>query len=59
VIRYVVRRMERSFAAAALLADRLDWLAMSRGGPVTVPLARQVLDEFAAQSAIPSDLGVA
>jgi hypothetical protein len=51
--------MERSFAGAALLAEQLDRLALSRGGPVTVPLARQLLDELAAQSSMPSDFGVA
>lgn len=43
VIAFLLPRMERSFAAAANLAERLDRLALSRGGPVTVPLARQVL----------------
>src|SRR5260221_201294 len=42
VIQYLVRRMERSFAGAALLAERLDRLALSRGGPATVPLARKL-----------------
>jgi chromosomal replication initiation ATPase DnaA len=57
--RYLVRRMDRSFAAAAHLVEELDRFALSRGGPITVPLARAVLDELAAQSSIPSDLGVA
>src|SRR6185437_9841646 len=43
VIRYLIRRMERSFAAAAGLAGRLDRLALSEGGAVTVPLARRLL----------------
>jgi chromosomal replication initiation ATPase DnaA len=43
VIRYLIRRMERSFAAAAALAARLDQLALSEGGAVTVPLARRLL----------------
>lgn len=43
VIAFLLPRMERSFAAAARLAERLDDLALSRGRPVTVPLARQVL----------------
>jgi chromosomal replication initiation ATPase DnaA len=43
VIAFLQRRMERSFAAAARLAEGLDRLALSRGGPITVPLARQVL----------------
>jgi chromosomal replication initiation ATPase DnaA len=43
VIAFLLPRMERSFAAAARLAGELDRLALSRGGPITVPLARQVL----------------
>ena len=48
VIAYLVPRMERSFAAAAALAARLDQLALSAGKPVSVKLARGVLAEFAA-----------
>jgi chromosomal replication initiation ATPase DnaA len=48
VIAFLIPRMERSFAAAALLAERLDSLALSRGGPITVPLARQVLAQVSA-----------
>ena len=43
VITFLLRRMERSFAAAAGIAERLDRLALSRGGPITVRLARQAL----------------
>ena len=43
VIGYLVRRMERSFAAAAELAGVLDRLAMSRGSAVTLRLARSAL----------------
>lgn len=43
VIAFLVPRMERSFAAAARLAEGLDRLALIRGGPITVPLARQLL----------------
>jgi chromosomal replication initiation ATPase DnaA len=43
VIAFLLPRMERSFAAAARLAGELDRLALSRGGPITVPLARQLL----------------
>jgi chromosomal replication initiation ATPase DnaA len=43
VIAFLIPRMERSFAAAARLAEGLDRLALSRGGPITVPLARQLL----------------
>jgi chromosomal replication initiation ATPase DnaA len=43
VIAFLVPRMERSYAAAARLAESLDRLALSRGGPITVPLARRFL----------------
>lgn len=43
VIAFLLPRMERSFAAAAALAERLDRLALTRRGAITVPLARQVL----------------
>ncbi len=43
VIAFLLPRMERSFAAAAQLAEGLDRLALTRGGPITVPLARRVL----------------
>ncbi|HVC57714.1 MAG TPA: hypothetical protein VND95_17320 [Stellaceae bacterium] len=58
VIGFVLPRMERSFAAAAGLVERLDRLALSLGRPVTVALARRVLAEAADQSSLPSDLGV-
>ena len=48
VIAFLVSRIERSFAAAARLADALDQAALRRGRPVTLPLARQVLVESAA-----------
>jgi chromosomal replication initiation ATPase DnaA len=47
VIAYLVRRMERSFAATAELAAVLDRLAMGSGGAVTIPLARRVLGQAA------------
>ncbi|HEX5319764.1 MAG TPA: hypothetical protein VFW46_11440 [Stellaceae bacterium] len=43
VIAYLTLRMERSFAAAAALAERLDRLALREGGAVTVPLARRAI----------------
>jgi chromosomal replication initiation ATPase DnaA len=58
VIAYLVPRMERSFAAAAALADRLDRLALGAGGPITVKLARRALDGAADQSSSASDFGV-
>jgi chromosomal replication initiation ATPase DnaA len=45
VIRFLLRRMERSLAAAAALAAALDRLALSRGRAITVPLARRLLDQ--------------
>jgi chromosomal replication initiation ATPase DnaA len=45
VIAFLVRRMERSFAAAASLADNLDRFALSAGRPITIALARQALAE--------------
>jgi chromosomal replication initiation ATPase DnaA len=47
VLRYLVPRMERSFAAARSLADALDRAALAEGRTVTVPLARRVLGEDA------------
>jgi chromosomal replication initiation ATPase DnaA len=46
VISYLVARMERSFAAAATIAVRLDRLALETRRPVTVKLARAVLAEI-------------
>lgn len=43
VIRYVVPRMERSFAAAQDLVDRADQAALSDRRPITVQLMRQLL----------------
>jgi chromosomal replication initiation ATPase DnaA len=48
VVRYLVARMERSLAAAAALAERLDAAALAASRPVSVPLARQVLAQDAA-----------
>ena len=58
VIAFVLRRMERSFAAAAALAERLDRLALSLGRPITIALARQILAEPGDQPPSPSDFGV-
>jgi len=48
VIAYLVRRMERSFAAAAALAARLDRLALADGRPIGLALARRALAEYGA-----------
>ena len=45
VIGFLLRRMERSFAAAGTLAERLDRLALGAGRPITIALARRVLAE--------------
>jgi chromosomal replication initiation ATPase DnaA len=55
VIAFLLRRIERSFAAAAAIAERLDRLALSAGRPVGLALARRALAEGAispARSAI-------
>lgn len=43
VVRVLASRMERSFAAACDLVERLDTLAWARGRPISVALAREVL----------------
>ena len=58
VIDFLLRRMERSFAAAAALAERLDGRALGLGRPITIALARQVLAEAEDQSSRSNDLGV-
>jgi chromosomal replication initiation ATPase DnaA len=45
VIAYLVARIERSFAAAASVAARLDRAALSAGRPITINLAREILAE--------------
>jgi chromosomal replication initiation ATPase DnaA len=55
VIAYLVPRMERSFAAAAALAERLDRLALSAHRPVGLALARQALVELGADQAVAGD----
>ncbi|MBV8131168.1 MAG: hypothetical protein JO282_01465 [Alphaproteobacteria bacterium] len=49
VIAYLLKRIDRSFAAAAKIAAHLDGAALSNGGPVTIPLARKVLADFGCQ----------
>ena len=44
LIPYLVARMERSFAAARDLVERLDALALAEGRPVTRALAAALLD---------------
>ncbi len=45
VIAYLLRQMERSFAAAAAIAERLDRASLAAGRPITIPLARRLLAE--------------
>jgi chromosomal replication initiation ATPase DnaA len=44
VLRYLVPRMERSFAAAAALAETLDKASLAEGKTVTVPIAKKVME---------------
>ncbi|MDP6706112.1 MAG: hypothetical protein QF893_07210 [Alphaproteobacteria bacterium] len=46
VISYLLSRIERSFAAARTVAERLDAAALGAKRPITVPLARRVLEEL-------------
>lgn len=45
VVAYLVRHMERSFAAAHQLVAELDRLSLKHQRPVTVPLARTVIEQ--------------
>jgi chromosomal replication initiation ATPase DnaA len=58
VITYLVTHVERSFAAAADIASRLDDAALAGGQAVTVSLARRLLTECASQLPSPSEAGV-
>ena len=49
VIRFLVRRMERSFAAAAALAERLDRMTLGTHRPIGLAHARQALADAGAQ----------
>ena len=46
LIPYLVRRMDRSFAAARRLVAELDHRALSEGRPINRALAAEVLDSF-------------
>ncbi len=46
VVRYLLARMERSFAAARALVAALDRTSLAEGRAVTVPLARRVLEGY-------------
>ena len=47
---YIVSRMERSLAAAQILVDRIDRLALARGSKITRALAGEVLGEMIADT---------
>jgi DnaA regulatory inactivator Hda len=44
VLDYVIPRMERSFAAARSFVSNIDQLALEKKRPITVPLAREILN---------------
>lgn len=46
VLEYLVRHMERSFESASRLVARLDALALAHGRSLTLPLARQVMENL-------------
>ena len=50
VIAYLLRHMERSFAAAAEMAARLDVASLCDHRAITVPLARQLVSELGSHS---------
>jgi chromosomal replication initiation ATPase DnaA len=45
LVLFLVRHIERSFSAAAEIADRLDAVSLRDGRAITVPLARSLLAE--------------
>jgi chromosomal replication initiation ATPase DnaA len=53
VIAYLLRRIDRSFAAAEKIVACLDRAALSNGGPVTIALARKVLEQCGRQPLSP------
>jgi chromosomal replication initiation ATPase DnaA len=59
VIGYLIRNMERSFAAAADISARLDAVSLRDRCAVTIPLARSILAQDADQPSPPAgDSGV-
>jgi len=49
IVTYLVRRIDRSFAAAAEIVARIDRAALDRGAAVTWRLAKELLDSDGAQ----------
>ncbi len=45
VIRFIVARIERSFASLRDIADKIDRAALSKKKPVTIPFVRELLSE--------------
>lgn len=59
LVAYLTRHMERSFAAAAAIAARLDAASLRNRRAITIPLARELLEEPGDHPfAPPSDPGV-
>ena len=48
VIKYILRRMERSYAAARKIVNEIDALALSEKKPITIPLVRKVFEAIKA-----------
>ena len=55
VLKFLLPRMERSFAAARLLAAALDRQALADRQGITLPLARKVLARLVEQGRLPGD----
>ena len=51
VLKYLVRRMERSFAAAETVVDDLDRMALAEGRAITRPLAARLFADTAGDAA--------
>jgi chromosomal replication initiation ATPase DnaA len=58
VIAFAVRRIERSFAAAAAFVEALDRAALGAGRPIGIALVRRVFAEADTQPEPRSDLGI-
>ena len=55
VVKFLLPRMERSFAAASLLAAALDRQALADRQGITLPLARKVLARLVEEGRLPGD----
>jgi len=58
VVRFLVARIERSFAAARSVVAAIDRAALAKRRQITVPLARAVLQEIEAADAVDRSKGV-